>query len=326
MNLFRHPLISFIIPCYNTEKYIDECIESVVHQTLRDIEIICVDDGSVDGTLDILRQWEKNDSRVKVITKENGGVSAARNIGFQAARGTFVYYLDSDDLIADTAIFGKMCRIMQSENLDVCMGGVRTFFDSAQLAKQFSDYEKRYQINHEYPSVLTGPESIVQLRKNGDWAVTTGLKILRKSFMEKNHLRFLEGYIHEDALFTMEVLFLARKVRITNQTFYKRRIREQSLMTAPTSFFNTLSYITIFIEELRFLEAHRDVLELDARVGQSIAVAKRKAVSTYLKLDASERKLLDQKMDAEQRFYFTSFFMPEIDLTIKVNSLSQKSG
>ena len=93
------PLISIIIPVYNSEKYIAQCLDSVVNQTLKDIEIICVNDGSTDGTLNILQEYALKDNRIKTINQKKSGVSSARNAGFKISSGEFIYFLDSDDFI-----------------------------------------------------------------------------------------------------------------------------------------------------------------------------------------------------------------------------------
>ncbi len=98
------PQISFIIPCYNVEKYVADCLDSVLAQGVSDWEAICVNDGSKDGTLAILEAYAKRDARIKVISQENGGLSAARNAAIKVAQGTWLYYLDSDDVIAPWAL------------------------------------------------------------------------------------------------------------------------------------------------------------------------------------------------------------------------------
>ena len=92
--------VSVIIPVYNVEKYLRECIDSILNQTLRDLELICVDDGSTDGSLEILHEYEKADSRVKVLTQHNMGAGAARNKGLAIATGEYLSFLDSDDFFA----------------------------------------------------------------------------------------------------------------------------------------------------------------------------------------------------------------------------------
>ena len=100
--------VSVIIPIYNVEDYIEECLVSVLNQTLKEIEIICVDDGTKDSSMEIVERYAKEDDRIVIIHRENGGLSAARNTGLEAATGEYVYFLDSDDLhtlINDVLIF-----------------------------------------------------------------------------------------------------------------------------------------------------------------------------------------------------------------------------
>ena len=93
------PTVSVIIPVYNMESYLERCLDSVLNNTYRNLEVICVDDGSTDGSLQILRRYEQTDKRIVVITKENGGVSSARNTGLDHASGNFVSFVDPDDLL-----------------------------------------------------------------------------------------------------------------------------------------------------------------------------------------------------------------------------------
>lgn len=91
------PKFSIIIPIYNVEDYLSKCLDSVIEQTLMDIEIICVNDGSKDKSLNILQQYSNNDNRIRIISKENGGLSSARNAGLKVAKGDYICFLDSDD-------------------------------------------------------------------------------------------------------------------------------------------------------------------------------------------------------------------------------------
>ena len=106
------PKISIIIPCYNVEKYIKQCLESVVNQTLKDIEIICINDGSTDSTLEILREYENRDNRIKVISKQNSGYGASMNIGLETAKGEYVGIVESDDYV-ELNIFQTLYNITE---------------------------------------------------------------------------------------------------------------------------------------------------------------------------------------------------------------------
>ena len=112
------PKVSVIIPVYNVEKYLSECLDSVVNQTLKDIEIICVNDGSPDGSAEILEEYAQKDNRIKVITQENRGVSEARNSGLKIASGEYIAFLDSDDYI-DLKFFEQLYKRGIESNSDV---------------------------------------------------------------------------------------------------------------------------------------------------------------------------------------------------------------
>ncbi len=113
------PKVSIIIPVYNVEKYLKECLNSVVNQTLKEIEIICVDDGSTDNSLSILEEYAKKDNRINLLKQENSGAGAARNKGLDSARGEYIYFLDSDDFLELNAIEILYNQIAKNQ-ADIC--------------------------------------------------------------------------------------------------------------------------------------------------------------------------------------------------------------
>ncbi|MGF0069697.1 glycosyltransferase family 2 protein [Candidatus Spyradosoma sp. SGI.093] len=118
------PFVSVIVPVYNAEKYLRECLDSVIDQSLREIEIICVDDGSTDASPAVLAEYAARDSRVRVITQENAGVGPARNAGIRAARGEFVAFIDPDDLLPDESAYEALYLWAKEKRVRVCGGGV----------------------------------------------------------------------------------------------------------------------------------------------------------------------------------------------------------
>ena len=108
--------ISVIIPVYNVEKYLGRCLDSVVNQTFTDIEIICINDGSSDNSLEILKRYAQRDRRIKIFTQENSGLSASRNVGMKYASGDYIYFIDSDDYLVKTA-FEELYKIATINNL-----------------------------------------------------------------------------------------------------------------------------------------------------------------------------------------------------------------
>lgn len=121
-----HPIVSVIIPCYNAEKYLTETLDSVIVQTLRNIEIICIDDGSTDTTPKILKQYAKNDKRIKIITQKNAGVVTARNVAIAAAKSKYIYPLDSDDIITSDCL-EKLYAAMITSKGDIITNRVIRF-------------------------------------------------------------------------------------------------------------------------------------------------------------------------------------------------------
>ena len=126
--------VSVIIPVYNAEKYLRECLDSVVNQTLKDIEIICIDDGSTDHSRAILMGYEKSDPRITVISQENLGLSAARNCGMRYASGKYIYFLDSDDYIDGEAL-EILVRLAEENDADSVHFAAKPFYESEELRR-----------------------------------------------------------------------------------------------------------------------------------------------------------------------------------------------
>ena len=117
------PKISIIIPCYNVEKYLDRCMESILSQTLSDIEIICINDGSTDNSLVFLNKYASSDNRFTIINKKNEGVGIARNAGLKLAQGEYIYFVDPDDWLQNSGVLLKIFEKAKSENLDMLIFG-----------------------------------------------------------------------------------------------------------------------------------------------------------------------------------------------------------
>lgn len=120
--------VSIIVPCYNVAPYVDACMDSLVCQTLRDIEIICVNDGSTDGTPALLRAWEERDSRVRVIDRENGGLSVARNTGMELASGEYIGFVDPDDYV-EHSMYARLLEEARRHDAEITGCGYTGFSD-----------------------------------------------------------------------------------------------------------------------------------------------------------------------------------------------------
>lgn len=215
-------LFSIIIPVYNVERYLRDCLNSVLGQTCHEWEAVCVNDGSTDGSKFILEEYAAEDPRIKVITKNNGGLSSARNVGLERAEGDYILFLDSDDWLE-----GKALEILKG-NMDgedmVCFSGRRYFESGGKYLPADLLKEQSYLTGMDYYN-----DNALLPR---DFAfVCVVLRAYKRSFLLDNALRFQEGIYHEDNLFTPLACYYARNVRTVNECLYDYRIRAESITT-----------------------------------------------------------------------------------------------
>lgn len=229
------PKVSVIIPVYNTEKYLRECLDSVMNQTLKDIEVICVDDGSTDGSLAILREYEAKDSRVIVLSQENKGLSAARNAAMERAHGKYVDFVDSDDSILPD-LLEKTVTLAEDQALDIVAFDNEIIFEREGLRKlSFCDMD-------EFTPVETGTAYLKRAKNMHTLFIPGWSKLVRRGLLEENKICFPEGIIHEDELYTLLIYIHAKRVTQIPKKLYRRRVREDSIMTTPVSGKNVLGY------------------------------------------------------------------------------------
>lgn len=216
------PKLSVVIPVYNVEPYLRECLDSVLSQSYADWEAVCVNDGSTDGSATILEEYAAKDQRIQVITRSNGGLSAARNTGMNAAQGEYILFLDSDDWLESNALEVVVCSLNGEDML--CFSG-RRFVEETKTFN-FADelLEKAYESGMEYYN-----ENALQSR---DFAfVCVVLRAYRRAFLIESDLRFKVGILHEDNLFTPVACYYAHKVKQIKASLYDYRIRAQSITT-----------------------------------------------------------------------------------------------
>ena len=220
------PKVSVIIPIYNVEKYLQECLNSVCAQTLKDIEIICVNDLSPDGCLDILSSYSKQDSRIKIINRDkNGGLSAARNSGVEVATGDYVYFLDSDDWIDDNYL-EKMYNKAFANNVDILLNNNMISFN-----KETGEEKQLGLINgvkNKEGEILDSTFSI----SNTIWS--SCCRLYKRNLLEKHNIRFPEGYIYEDVYFKSITELFVDKTFVFYGDAYHYRIRPNSIITGST--------------------------------------------------------------------------------------------
>ena len=202
------PKVSVIVPIYNVEKYLAECLNSLIAQTLEDIEIICINDGSNDGSYNILSDFAKKDSRIIVINQDNMGVSYTRNKGVEVAKGEYVAFIDSDDWV-DVDYYEKLYNSAIKNKADVSVSSI--IKTSSKYRFSILEYkEEKVFENYEDKLMVCGiPE------KSYVWN-----KIYKRDKLLKSGIKFIEGAIYEDCIFTPQILFYTGKLVTVPGTNY----------------------------------------------------------------------------------------------------------
>ena len=206
--------ISVVVPVYNVAAYLETCLESLAQQTLAELEVVMVDDGSTDESAEIAEEFVARDSRFRLVRQPNAGLGAARNTGIEQAAGDFLAFVDSDDVVPRHA-YEILAAALDETGSDFASGNVRrlTSFGTMQarfLAKAFERTRLRTHVTR-FPALLADR--------------TAWNKLFRKSFWDRHRLRFPEGVLYEDAPVTLPAHYLARSVDVVDQTVYLWRVR-----------------------------------------------------------------------------------------------------
>lgn len=207
---------SIVVPVYNVEQYLGQCLESLQAQNYGDYEVICVNDGSSDGSKEILSAWEPRMQKMRVIDRENGGLSAARNTGLEAATGDYVVFVDSDDWVEPTML-STLAESIGDEDI-ACFACQRTDNEATDsLPKEQTsgwEYYNHHALEHrEIPFVCV-------------WQ-----RCYRRQFLLDNSLWFREGILHEDNEFTPRACLKAESIKVIPDVLYNYRVRPNSIMT-----------------------------------------------------------------------------------------------
>lgn len=216
--------ISIIIPVYNVEKYLSRCLDSVINQTFKDIEIICVNDGSTDCSLNILKQYAQKDNRITIIDRINGGLSAARNSGLCAVNSKYCYFVDSDDWIEHNTL-EKLYNIIKTNNVDVVVHSVNNVPDDESCTKIASDFQR-------FVDGLAKPNGIyeIPIEINRKILSVAWNKLYKMDIINKYNCRFPEGIINEDELFIWTYMVHCNNYYYLNDKLYNYLRRSNSIM------------------------------------------------------------------------------------------------
>ena len=220
--------LSIIIPVYNTEKYLSRCLDSAVNQTLKDIEIICVNDGSTDNSLKILQEYAKKDCRIKIINlKNNKGVSNARNLGIKKAAGKYIGFLDSDDYV-DLNFYQKLYNKSIINYPDVVKGNIKIISSEPDINK-----EAFYDIN----------KDIVQNKGYFYHSFTTAIYNL--DFIKQNKIYFPNSNNFEDPYFSIKAAIYYKNIEVINNVYYYYCINNKQSLSNDKSDFQIFQLLSV---------------------------------------------------------------------------------
>lgn len=211
--------LSIIVPVYNVEKYLPKCLESLIKQTLKDIEIICVNDGSIDNSLAILKEFASRDSRIRIIDNQHQGVAKTRNTGIEQSTGEYIGFVDSDDYI-DIDFFEKLYNSATKSNSDIAIASI------LKHKNFFNIYNAKYTKEE---IAITIQDKIKLCEDKKHFFFYAWNKIYHSGFIKENNIKFSEGQIYEDVMFAIKALYYSNKIISVYGTKYHYIEHENSL-------------------------------------------------------------------------------------------------
>ena len=286
-------LISVIIPVYNVEEYLRECVDSVLNQTYKDSEIILVDDGSTDSSGEICDEYVEKDERISVIHQKNGGLSDARNTGLANANGKYIYFLDSDDYIAPNAL-ETLYRVAEKESSEI------VFFDAVSFADTPDFTVRQNYVRKNAYKTDSGYNIFKALTLNNDFHSAVPLLFIDRAFLLDSDISFIPRILHEDTVFTYQLLCKASRVAQCREALYYRRYRKDSIMTSKKTKKHFLSCITVCRLNADFTEKN---LQGDTRAAyEYVARCAFNVFNVYEKLSSSEKKECKKELADFKKF------------------------
>ncbi|TYC82197.1 glycosyltransferase [Acetobacterium wieringae] len=302
--------VSLIVPIYNCENYLIDCLESILNQSYDNIEIILINDGSTDSSFEICKQFGKLDSRIVLLQHENQGVGYTRNIGINNAKGKYIMFIDGDDIIDKNIVINLFSRI-ENDNSDLAVCGIVAFNETDKTKKYIRSINKVNEDDH-----LTAKEYLEYLiiYKTDVYFGSPDNKIYRKDIIDNNNIRFYQDYdFGEDFLFNIEYLNYVRNISMTKENLYHYRRDNNSSITKKSR--DTIAYWSQFkyifsrysglMKKNRFLKK-----DINAFIIMGFSAAIWNSFLQYPFFFSKKRKVVIRKM-------FADLCMGNLDVNLK---------
>ena len=246
----ERPLVSIIVPIYNTEEYLEECLDCLVNQTLQNIEIICINDATEDNSMEIVQKFAKNSNKIKIIENEvNKGLSATRNIGIGSVNGEYISFFDSDDIIEKTA-FEKLYNEAKEHDQDVIVYNIKRFNDEGE--EWFEILQKKSNISEyaEKTDLLKNSELI--------YSTTSCNKFIKTDYLKRIDHKFIENILFEDIPFTTKLLLNTDSIGIYPDVIYYWRVRDKSITQTNSNVKNLNDRVFVSKYILNYVDEEAD--------------------------------------------------------------------
>lgn len=257
-NTHLTPIVSVIVPVYNTAEYLHDALDSICNQTLKDLEIIIVNDGSTDCSQQIIEEYADTDSRIKTYYQPNQGLSVARNSGMRFATGEYIYFMDSDDILELNAL-EKCYKECKDNSLDfVCFDAELLNCESRPTS--IPDYNRKDKIDSE--TIYRGEDLFAYELAHKLFRPSVWLYFVNRSFMNSFFKAFCPGRIHEDHIFSVPLHLYANRAKYIPMPYFKRRIRNSSIMNQSFGMKNIDGYVAALIELKRLSQEKAEWKEL----------------------------------------------------------------
>lgn len=243
--------VSVIIPVYNVESYVAECLESVLQQDFESFEILCVDDCSQDSSMEIVKRYAQRDKRIEIITHScNQGLAAARNTGIKNAKGKYILFIDSDDKIIPGTL-SELFALAEKNGVDI------VYFDYKKIYEREMERlrNKNEKACHEYLGIYSGRELFCLFAREKNIKLEVWRQLFRKDLLLQNGICFYEGILHEDNLFSFFCAMKAKKVMNIKKEYYIYRQRGHSIM-ATMNEHRVISLYIVLLEIFKYWNTH----------------------------------------------------------------------
>ena len=320
MNHKDECLLSVIIPVYNTELYLEECLDSILEQKIEDYEILIVNDGSTDTSKDIILSYKAKYPFIRYFEQENSGQGTARNVGIDNARGKYIYFMDSDDYLAEGKL-KEMLICADQNDLDAI------FFDGKGFLHENPEKNMdrfNYKRSKEYGLFSQGELLLHEFSQNNEVIIQPCLYITKRRIIVDNKLYFPDHFKHEDEYFTVTLFLYINKCFHTNKDVFMRRVRANSTMTNPNKIPSFQGYVNV----LQFFDRTYSSFKFKTDVGRKayrkkmkqLTKASFRSYSQIVEKDKvqNELKVLNKFVEKYQSFDLLTYLYISIS---KSNSL-----